>query len=121
MAFGDLLQKLGADAATNAALILITVVAVLDFATGSLRAIANSTFTLSAFDVWVRLQLAGRVLPIILVLLAGQVVGNISVGDFQVNVLTAAAFAAAASYVVAGAKSIVDSLNPSAPDVVPTE
>jgi len=121
MAFGDLLHRLAADPLTNDTIILIAVLAVLDFITGSLRAIANGQFTLDAFDVWVRVQVAGRVLPIIVVLLAGTVVGDISVGDFHFNVLTGTALAAAAAFAVSTGKSIADNLNAQSPDRVPTE
>jgi hypothetical protein len=119
--FGNLLQRLAADRLTSSAIELVAVVAVLDFVLGSLRAIANGTFVLSAFDVWVRKQVAGRVLPILLVLVAGTVVGDVSLGEFHFNVLTATALAAAATFVVSTAKSIADSLNANAPDAVPTE
>ena len=121
MGIGDLLHKLGSDPTTNAAIIAVAVLAVLDFVTGSLRAIANSTFTLDAFDVWVRKQIAGRVIPIILVLVSGTIVGDIGVGDFHFNVLTATALLAAATFAVSTAKSIVDNLNTAAPDAVPAE
>lgn len=121
MELGNLLARLASDPTTNAAIELVAIVAILDFILGTLRAFANHTFTLEAFDVWVRVQLAGRVLPIILVLVAGTVVGDVAIADFHFNVLTATALAAAAAFVASTAKSIADSLNANAPDPVPTE
>jgi Bacteriophage holin family len=121
MTFGDILTRLSSDPLTNGAIIAIAVLAILDFATGSLRAIANHTFSLDAFDVWVRVQIAGRVLPIILVLVAGTIVGDISVGGFSFNVLTATALAAAATYAVSTGASIAANLSPETPHPVPTE
>jgi len=121
MTFGDILAKLSADPTINAAIIGITVLAVVDFVTGSLRAFSTGTFKLEAFDTWVRVQIAGRVLPIILVLVAGTIVGNITVGTFSFNVLTAAALVAAATFALSAGKSIADNLNPAEVHPVPTE
>lgn len=121
MEFGQLLARLWADQLTNNAIIVIVAVALLDLLTGISRAVANGTFNLELVDVWVRTTVAGRVIPIVLVLVFGAVIGNVELGSFSFNILTAAAIAAAVVYVAATAQSIIDNLNPQATDKVPTE
>ena len=121
MSLGDLLAKLSADPVTNAAIIGVVVLALLDFATGTLRAIADKSFTWDALDVWVRKTIAGRVVPIILVLLAGTVVGNVTVGSTSFGVLTAAALVAAGTFAATSVASIVENLSASAPNPTPVE
>lgn len=121
MSFGDLLARLTADPVTNNAIIALAVLPLLDLITGIARALSNKTFDLGLVDVWVRTKIAGRVVPIIVVLIAGQVVGNITVGSFTFNVVTAAALTGAITFLAAEAVSIIDNLNPKAPDPLPTE
>lgn len=114
-----LLSKLPGDPVANAAAIGVTLLALLDFILGTIRAIAGKTFSWDSFSTWVRSQLLGHVIPIILLLTFGQVAGTITIGGFSVNALTAAGLAAAATFTATTAKSILDSVNPQAPDVVP--
>lgn len=121
MEFGALLARIWADPLTNNAIIVVVAVALLDLLTGIARAVANSTFQFDLVDVWVRATVAGRVIPIVLVLVFGAVIGNISLGSFSFNILTAAALAAAVVYVAATAQSIIDNLSASKPDSLPVE
>lgn len=121
MEFGAMLARLWADPLTNNAIVLVVAVAILDLLTGISRAVANGTFQLGLVDVWVRTQIAGRVIPIVLVLVFGTVIGNIQLGAFSVNILTTAALTAAGVFVAATAASIVANLQPSTPDRPPTE
>ena len=121
MDFGDAFRALFTDPATNAAVQGVLVVGLIEFATGVIRAISNRSFSLDYVDVWVRSQLAGRIVPILLVLLGSRLGGDLTVGEFSLNLLATAGLAAAAAYVAAAAKSIVDSVNPSAPDEMPVE
>lgn len=121
-----LLAKLPGDPIANAAAIGVVVLALLDFILGTLRALAGkgaglfgTNFTLESFSTWVRSQLLGHAIPIILLLTFGQVFGTVSIGDIHINVLLLTAETAAATYAATTAKSILDSLNPSAPDPVP--
>jgi hypothetical protein len=114
-----LLAQLPGDPASNAAIIGVASLAILDFILGSSRALAQGTFTLDSFSTWVRAQIAGHVLPIIFVLAFGQVVGDIQIGPVAFNILTATGLAGAASYAATTVKSIVDTLNPQASDPVP--
>lgn len=121
MEFGQLLGRLWSDPLTSNAIILVVVVALLDLLTGISRAVASSQFDVKLVDVWVRVTIAGRVIPIVLVLLFGTVIGNIQLGTFSINVLTTAALAAAATFVAAEAASIIGNLSASSPDKPPVE
>jgi hypothetical protein len=114
-----LLAKLPGDPVANAAAIGAVVLALLDFLFGTARAVAGGTFELGSFSTWVRAQLMGHVIPIVLLLSFGQVIGTITIGDMHLNVLVAAGLAAAASYAATTIGSITDSLNAKAPDPVP--
>jgi hypothetical protein len=98
------------------AIIAVVVVTLLDFVTGVLRAIADRTFEWAALDVWVRTQLLGRVVPIVLIVGAGQVLGGITVGDpanggVSLDLLGVGGMLAAVTVVASGVKSIIDNLN----------
>lgn len=114
-----LLAKLPGDPVTNAAAIGVVVLALLDFVIGTVRAVADGTFTFESFSTWVRAQLLGHVIPIILLLTFGQVIGSISVGGLSFNVVVAAGLAGAASYAATTINSVIDSVNPSADDPIP--
>lgn len=117
----DLLGRLPGDPVANAAAVGVVALALLDFILGTVRAISNATWVPEAAATWVRMQLLGQVVPIILVLTFGQIIGTIRVGDFEFNVLVVGALTAAASYTITTAKSVMDSLSPSKPDVVPPD
>lgn len=121
MEIGQLLARLWADPLTNNAIVIVVAVALLDLLTGIARAIANGTFALELVDAWVRKTIAGRVIPIVLVLLFGAAIGNISLGDFHFNIFTTAALTAAGVFVAATAASILANLSPTTPDVPPSE
>ena len=114
-----LLAQLSADPATNSAILAVIAVAVLDFVTGTLRAVADKTFAWSFIDVWVRKQVLAAVM-ITLVLVFGRLVGTITVGDVTLSVLTASGLLAAGTFVAAQVKSILDNLNSSVGNPPPT-
>lgn len=116
-----LLQKLGADTPAITAIIGVVGLGLLDWILGVLRAVANKTFDFAYLDVWVRVQLMGRILPIVLTLAFSQVIGTITVGDFSLNLLFIGGMAAAAAYALTTGNSIIDSLNSNAPDTLPKE
>lgn len=117
----DLLARIWADDLTRSAIILVLVMPVLDLILGVSRSIADNTFNLLLLDVWIRVKIAGRVVPIIFVLLFGSVIGNVTLGSFSVNLLTTAGLAAAATFVASEAASIIASLQPTTPNPPPTE
>lgn len=113
------------DPVTNFVIVLLVVLPVFDWITGSLRAIANGTFTLAAFDVFVRTQLAGRAVPLILLLLLGRGItvatpSTLVIPGLDLSILTAGGILAAVPFLVRSAKSIVDNVNPNVADVLPT-
>lgn len=116
-----LLAQLGADTPAITAIVGVTLLGLLDWVLGVVRAIANKTFDLAYLDTWVRKQLLGRILPIVLVLAFSQVIGDITVGDMSLNLLFIAGMTAAGAYALTTAKSIADSLNANAPDEPPVE
>lgn len=115
-----LLAKLPGDPIANAAAVGAVLLAILDFLLGSVRALADGTFKVELVSSWVRSQLLGHVVPIILLVTFGQVAGDISIGDFHLNILLIAGEGAAATYAAVTAKSILDSVNRGAPDPLPT-
>ena len=116
-----ILAQLSGDPLTNSAIIAVVALALLDFVTGTVRAISDGTFQIAALDVWVRKTLLGRVVTIILVLVFGRFVGTVTVGETTLAVLTGAGLAAAATFAAAALASIVANLNTNAPNAAPTE
>src|SRR5262245_61157973 len=89
------------------ALVVLLAAAFADFLTGSFAAIRDGTFALDSVAAWVRKHVAGRVLPIGVLLALGYFGGP---GVAQL--FTAGAIAAAAAYVAETAASILGNLNP---------
>lgn len=121
MGIGDIVAQLAADHPQAALIVALFAVGLLELATGIVRALANGTFKLDLVDVWVRVQLAGRILPIVLVLIVGSVFPPITVGGFTFDPILIAANTGAAVFLIAAGKSIMDNINPGAPDVLPKE
>ncbi len=124
MSLGEALQQLATDHIQWAVIVTILALGVLDFVLGVLRAWADKAappVKLEYLDVWVRTQLAGRIVPIILVLIFAALAPPVTIGDFSLQPLAVAGNIAAAAYALSTSKSIIDSLNPSTPDKTPTE
>jgi hypothetical protein len=120
MAFGTLIRDLF-NGPTGVAVVGIAILWVVELVTGIARAFASGQFKWDLVDVSVRTQLAGRIVPIVVVLIAGAATPDLSVLGVTVNVLTTAGLAAAATYAAAAVASIVGNLNPQTVDVPPTE
>jgi hypothetical protein len=118
-------QALFADNATNYAIALLIALPLVDFLTGVLRAFANGTFELHRIDVFVRTQIAGRALPLIVLLILGRAI-TVSAPDalvipgLDLSILTTGGLIAAVPFLVATAKSILDNVNPSTSDRLPS-
>jgi hypothetical protein len=93
----------------------------LELVTGILKAVSKSQFDFTLVDVWVRTQLAGRILPIVVVLIAGAASPDFTVLGLDANPLTALGLTGAALYAASAIASIVSNVNPTAEDVPPTE
>lgn len=117
----ELLAKLQSDSPAIAMIILILGLGLMDWAFGVIDAIRNSLFDLKYLDVWVRKQLLGRILPVVLVLAFSQVFGTIDILGFQLNLLWIGGQTAAIAYALTTINSIIGSLNPSVSDTLPKE
>jgi len=122
-----LLAQIPGDPIANAAILAVVGLAILDFLIGTARALANSAgltngeaFVLASLTTWVKAHLLFQILPIILTLTFGEAIGTITVGSVSLNLLTTAGIFAATTYAATTLGSIVNSLNPKAPDVAPT-
>jgi len=102
------------------AIAAMATLALLDFVTGSLRAIQAGQFTLDAFATWVRVSLI-HVVIVTLVIITGKALGPLSFGDITIDVISLAGLAGAASFCATALKSIIDNLNPGVRDVVPPD
>ena len=122
---GEFLRAVFADPATNLVIAMLIAVPLLDWVTGSLRAIAGGTFRWSAFDVFVRTQLAGRTIPLTILLLLGRVVSiavpeGLLIPGLDLALITGAGILAAVPYLLRTFASIAANVNPEAPDRLPT-
>lgn len=98
----------------------IAALALLDFITGSLRAIQSGQFSLDKFSTWVRVSLI-QVVIITLTILFGKALGPITIGPVSIDVIGVAGLAAAAAFAGSAVKSILDNLNPRVADVPPPD
>lgn len=122
MAIGTLIRSLmDGLGPTSVAIVGIAILWLVELVTGVARAYAAGQFKWDLIDVAVRTQLAGRIVPIVVVLIAGAAAPDLSVLGVKVDVLTTAGLAAAAVYAAAAVASIVGNLNPQAVDVAPSE
>lgn len=116
MALTEALKAFFASPAGQAG-ILMLVLAFVDFALGILAAFRDGTFTLDAVAAWLRKHVAGRVLPIWIMLFAGHFTAGISVqtplGDLPVQLpLLGIATFAALTYIAETLGSIAASWGP---------
>jgi hypothetical protein len=93
----------------------VIVLALLEVITGAARAFSAGTFAWSYLDVWVKKTLMGRVVPILLLLLSGAAAPDLSLLGLEVNILTTAGIAAAATFAASVVASILVNVNPSEP------
>lgn len=121
----DFVAALFADQVTNIVIALLVVLPMVDWITGSLRAIADGTFDLSKFDVFVRTQIAGRTLPLTILLLLGRAITvaipqEIAIPGLDLGLLTAAGVVAAVPFLAVCVQSILGNVNASVTNPVPT-
>lgn len=121
MDIGHIIQHLLGDSITASTIYGLLLLFVVDFATGVSRAIADHTFAWGALDVWVRAKVAGRLVPVIIVLIGGAVAPDLTILGFSVNPLTAAGIAAGITIAAAEVTSILGNLNPATPNPVPSD
>lgn len=100
----------------------------LDWLFGVLRALRDTSFKWDALDVFIRTQLAGRSLPLILLLLIGRVISVSGAADVKIpgldwSLVTTGAIAPAVIYLGLTLKSIAQNATAdiSRPAAVPRE
>jgi hypothetical protein len=113
------------DQRANIVMALIVFLPLVDWVTGSLRAVANGTFQWDKFDVFVRTQIAGRAVPLVILITTGRVItvavpADLEIPGLDLGVLTAGGILAAVPFLVVVVKSIIDNVNPSTTDEIPT-
>ena len=121
----EFIRAVVSDQVTNAVITLLIVLPLFDWLTGSLRAIANKTFAWAAFDVFVRTQLAGRAVPLILLLILGRTISvaapsTLDIPGLDLSVITGGGVLASVPFLAKLFTSILANVNPSATDIVPT-
>jgi hypothetical protein len=115
MDFGSLIRSTFNDPTFLSAVYGLCILAVVDLLTGVSRAFSDSTFTWALLDSWVRLKLAGRLIPILILLIAGQAAPDLTAIGLTINVLGATALIAAATFAASELASIVANVNPATP------
>lgn len=113
------------DSRANVLMALLVGLPILDWVTGSLRAIAGGTFQWDKFDVFVRTQMAGRTIPLIILIITGRVItvaipADLAIPGLDLSILTAAGALAALPFLAVCVKSIIENVNPNVADSVPT-
>ena len=115
-----------ADANTNFVIVLLLVLPLVQWVTGILRAFSNHTFDPEYLDVFIRTDVAGRIMPTLILILLGRAIDAFAPKDFQVpgldlGILTGAGIGLAVVYLVVVVKRIIDNVNPSQSDPLPVE
>jgi len=113
------------DPKANVVLGLLVGLPILDWITGSLRAIAGGTFDWHAFDVFVRTQLAGRAVPLAILIIVGRVISvaipsELQIPGLDLGLLTGAGIVAAVPFLAVAIGSIISNVNPNVTDSLPT-
>lgn len=121
----EFVAALFSDQMTVSVIVLLFALSLTDWILGTLRAIASHTFDISLWDTFIRRDLAGRVLPLTIVILLGRALavalpGAFTIPGLDISFLTGAGFLAAVPYIAAKVKSIQESVNPTEPDRPPT-
>lgn len=119
MNFGDLIGGLFGDPLAADAVWAVVLLCVAQFVLGSIRAFANKTFVISAFDAWIRSDVAGRVIPIILIFVVATATPDLTVLGVPVETgLLAFGLLQAGTYIVSAIGSIKDNVRPPDPAVL---
>jgi hypothetical protein len=108
-------------------ILVIMALSVLEFALGVFRAVSDNVFQWDSVAAWVRKHLAGRVLPIVAVLVIGHLAGGLQFSEDGASaithpgtIVTGIGLGAAALYVAETIASIRQSLTPGTA-TVPTD
>lgn len=112
------------DPVTNYAIALILVLPLIDFVTGTLRAVANKSFKLELVDVFVRTKMAGRAIPLVILVLLGRAVAVTApdvlvIPGLDLSLIVGAGILSAVPFIATTIQSIIDNVNPGSPDRLP--
>jgi len=118
MNFGEMLTAL-MEGPAGMAMSGVVILAIVELVTGIAKAFASKQFDVTLVDAWVRKTVAGRVIPILILLIAGEAVPDMSVLGLDINILSTTGLAAAATFAVAALGSITDNIRGST-DTPPT-
>jgi hypothetical protein len=125
MDLAGFVRAIFSDQVTNLVIALLIAAPIADWLSGSLRAVADGSFTVEAFDVFVRTQVAGRALPLIILLLIGRLVsvaftGAVPIPGLDLSIFaTGGAIAAAVPYLITTLNSLRENLTPGSTNAVP--
>lgn len=115
----QLLVLVFGDPLAGSAVGTVVVLCIAQFVTGSIRAFANGSFAASAFDAWIRKDVAGRVLPIIATFLTARALPDLSTLGVPAEAgLLAFGLLQAGTYIVAAIASIKDNVLPPPPNLM---
>ena len=119
-------QAMFSDSLTNWVIVLLLVLPAVQWILGICRAIANKTFDPGLVDVFIRTTVAGRVIPLLILLILGRFVAVGAPNDLQIpgldiSILTGAGVAAAAPFVLSTLNAIFNAVDPHTPDQLPIE
>lgn len=121
----EFVRSVFADQTTNIVIALLVALPLLDWVTGVLRAFADHSFELAALDVFIRTQIAGRVLPLIILLVLGRIVtigtgSALNIPGLDLSLLTGGGIAAAVPFLLVTLQSLRENLIGDVPNPVPT-
>ncbi len=112
------------DPNVNFVLFLLLLLPAVQWVTGLLRAFSNGTLQVELIDAFIRSDIAGRVLPLSILIVTGRVVDvaapdSLNIPGLDLSLLTTGGIAAAVIYLVVVVKRIYDNVNPTVPDTLP--
>lgn len=119
MNFTTIVTELFGDPLSGNAVVAVVLLSILQFAAGSIRAIANGSFMLTALSAWIRTDVAGRVLPILLIFITARAMPDLSMYGVPVESgLVAFGLLQAGSYIISAVASIKDNVVPPPPGLL---
>jgi hypothetical protein len=121
-----MIAQVFADPQVNFVLFLLILLPVVQFVTGVLRAVSAGQFQLGLLDVYVRTDIAGRVLPLLILIVTGRIVeiaapDALNIPGLDIGIFTGAGIGFAVVYLVVVIRNILGNVNPAEPDALPVE
>lgn len=112
------------DPNVNFVLLLLILLPAVQWLTGTLRAFSNGTLQVDLIDAFIRSDIAGRVLPLAILIVTGRVIDvaaptSLNIPGLDLSLLTGGGVVSAVVYLVIVAKRIYDNVNPRVADTLP--